>query len=236
MKLLNPRTAVQAAVTAYREGHAPLNSVEGFVRQILGWREFVRGIYWQTMPGYAEGNALNCAENREVPTAFWDGKTDLPCVADAMESVLRYGYAHHIQRLMILGLWAQLLGVHPYRFHQWHMAMYLDAIDWVSLPNTLGMSQYGDGGLMASKPYCASGAYIQRMSNYCSRCAYRPTVAVGKQACPFTTLYWDFLGRHAEKFQNHPRMALQIKNWQRKSAEEQQAIQKHADAWRDAVI
>jgi deoxyribodipyrimidine photolyase-related protein len=140
----------------------------------------------------------------------------MACVRQAMQSVLKYGYTHHIQRLMVLGLLAQLLGVHPYKFHEWHMAMYLDAVDWVSLPNALGMSQYGDGGLIGTKPYCASGNYINKMSNYCQHCRYNYRQAVGETACPFTTLYWDFLDRHAEKLKTNGRMNFQLKNLERR--------------------
>lgn len=218
LHLIEPRRCVGAAEEAYAAGHAPLNAVEGFIRQVLGWREYVRGVYWRMMPEYIQRNALEC-EDMEVPRSYWDGQTEMACVRDCMATVLRFGYAHHIQRLMVLGLFAQLLGVHPRRFHDWHMAMYVDAIDWVSLPNTLGMSQYGDGGVVGTKPYCASGAYIQRMSNYCSGCKYKPTEATGENACPITTLYWDFLDRHGERFSTNPRMVFQIKNLEKKSAE-----------------
>ncbi|MCG8511870.1 MAG: cryptochrome/photolyase family protein, partial [Rhodospirillales bacterium] len=187
--LLNPRECVEKAIEAYEAGQAPINSVEGFVRQLLGWREFIRGIYWKHMPDYIEHNALQC-KDRDVPSFFWDGQTDMNCVKHCMENVIQHGYAHHIQRLMVLGLFAQLLGVHPRRFHDWHMAMYVDAIDWVSLPNTLGMSQFGDGGIVGTKPYCATGNYINKMSNYCKACKYNYKHATGKDACPFTTLYW----------------------------------------------
>jgi deoxyribodipyrimidine photolyase-related protein len=232
LKLLNPREVVGAAVTAYEAGHASLPNVEGFVRQIVGWREYVRGIYWQFMPEYEQRNALQCAD-LEVPKAFWTGDTEMACVRDSMHLVLRKAYAHHIQRLMVLGLYAQLLGVHPLRFHRWHMAMYADAIDWVSLPNTLGMSQHGDGGLMATKPYCASGKYVQRMSNYCSACRFRPDQATGEQACPLTTLYWNFLDRHAERFARNPRMVMQVKNLNRLSSSDRTAIARQAEQHRD---
>ncbi len=219
LHLLDPRRCVEGAVAAYESGHAPLNAVEGFVRQILGWREFVRGVYWTTMPEYIDRNALGCDADRSVPASYWDGQTEMACVRDAMRSVINFGYAHHIHRLMVLGLFAQLVGVHPRRFHDWHMAMYVDAIDWVSLPNTLGMSQYGDGGVVATKPYCASGAYINRMSNYCKGCKYEPATATGDDACPVTTLYWDFLDRHRERFAANRRMVFQVKNLETKERE-----------------
>ena len=234
LHLLDPRRCVGAAVAAWRAGRAPLNAVEGFVRQILGWREFVRGIYWTRMPGYAELNALGC-EDRGVPSFYWDGDTDMACVRDAMRNVLANGYAHHIQRLMVLGLFAQLAGVHPKRFHDWHMAMYVDAVDWVSLPNALGMSQYGDGGVVGSKPYCASGAYIQRMSNHCRGCRYEPKASTGEAACPFTTLYWEFLDRHAARFARNPRMAQQVRNLERKSEAERASIRTEAARLRQRI-
>lgn len=234
VKLLDPRESVEAAVEAYEAGDAPLNAVEGFVRQVLGWREFVRGIYWRFMPEYADRNALGC-EDRDVPRAYWDGATDMACVRDAMRSVIEHGYAHHIQRLMVLGLFAQLLGVHPRRFHDWHMAMYLDAVDWVSLPNALGMSQYGDGGVVGTKPYCASGAYVSRMSNHCRGCRYDPKKAAGEDACPLTTLYWDFLARHRARFAKNPRMGFQVRNLERKSKAELRAVRSGARELRDEI-
>ena len=225
--LLDARECVDAVIEAHAAGEAPLQSVEGFVRQVLGWREFVRGVYFHEMPGYAERNTLGC-EDRPMPRLFWDGETDMRCVADAMRSVLTHGYAHHIQRLMVLGLFAQLLGAHPLRFHEWHLALYLDAVDWASLPNTLGMSQWGDGGRVGTKPYCASGAYVQRMSNHCGGCRYDPKQASGPDACPLTTLYWDFLARHGDRFRDNPRMSLQMRNLDRKDAGELAAIRRDA--------
>jgi deoxyribodipyrimidine photolyase-related protein len=227
VKLVSPRYCIDKAIEAYEAGHAPVNSVEGFVRQILGWREFVRGVYWNQMPDYARLNALRC-DDRGVPSFFWDGETDMRCVADCMRSVVDHAYAHHIPRLMVLGQFALLSGVHPLEFHRWHMAMYADAIDWVSLPNTLGMSQYGDGGIVGTKPYCASGRYIKRMSNYCSDCSYDPERATGDEACPFTTLYWDFLARHRKRLERNRRMGFQVRNLERKTAEELKAIRKRA--------
>lgn len=218
VKLLRPRAAVDAALAAWQTGAAPLNSAEGFVRQIMGWREFVRGVYWLHMPGYAGLNELGCDPARDVPQSFWTGESEMNCVRQAMNSVVDGAWAHHIHRLMVLGLYAQLLGVHPHRFHEWHMAMYADAIDWVSLPNALGMSQFGDGGIMATKPYCASGNYIHKMSNYCRGCRYDYKTATGPDACPITTLYWDFLDRHKPQLVQNGRMLYQIRNLERKPA------------------
>lgn len=229
VKLLDPRDCISAAVIAYEQDDSPINSVEGFIRQIIGWREFVRGIYFRFMPEYLEMNALQC-EDRDVPSFFWDGETDMQCIAQSMQHVLRHGYAHHIHRLMVLGLFAQLLGVHPRKFHDWHMAMYVDAIDWVSLPNTLGMSQFGDGGIVGTKPYCATGNYINKMSNFCKDCRYSHKNATGDDACPFTTLYWDFLARHIKQFTNNQRMMFQMKNLQRKDDAELKMICEQAKA------
>lgn len=225
--LLNPREVVEAAVDAYRLGRASLNSVEGFVRQILGWREFIRGIYWHFAPKYESLNFFNA--KHELPQFYWDGQTELRCVADAMRLVNDKAYAHHIQRLMVLGLLAQLIGVDPYKFHLWHMAMYADAIDWVSLPNTLGMSQFGDGGIVGTKPYCASGAYIDRMSNYCSGCVYKPKEAIGPKACPFTTLYWDFLSRNYDQLKDNQRLKFQLTALEKKAPEWLKQVRLEAD-------
>lgn len=228
--LLNPREVVEAAIEALKLERASLNSVEGFVRQILGWREFVRGIYWHFAPKYESLNFFKA--HYELPQFFWDGSTEMPCVADAMRLVRDKAYAHHIQRLMVLGLLAQLIGVDPYKFHQWHMAMYADAIDWVSLPNTLGMSQFGDGGIVGTKPYCATGAYIDRMSNYCGNCQYKPKEAVGPNACPFTTLYWDFLSRHYEQLKDNQRLKFQLTALDKKDPALLVQIRKAADSLR----
>ncbi len=236
LHLLSPDEVVQAAVAAYREDQAPLAAVEGFVRQLLGWREYVRGVYWLKMPGYESLNALDCDPQQDVPSFYWDGNTEMSCVRDAMRLLVDTGYAHHIQRLMVLGLYAQLHGVHPLKFHQWHMAMYADAVDWVSLPNALGMSQYGDGGLMATKPYCASGNYIHRMSNHCQSCRYRYDRSTGDNACPFTTLYWDFLDRHRDTFQSNHRMAMQLKNLDRRDPDELKAIRIRAKQIRSGQL
>ena len=234
LKLLNPREVVAAAVDAYRAGAAPLASVEGFVRQILGWREYVRGIYWTRMPDYAELNALDAHE--DLPAWYWSGDTDMACLRDALAQTLAHGYAHHIQRLMVTGLFALMYGVQPQQVHAWYLAVYVDAVEWVELPNTLGMSQYADGGLMASKPYVASGKYIQRMSPYCRGCRYDPAQRTGDTACPFTTLYWGFLIRHEARLAANPRMALQVKNVARLDDAQKQAILERAAAIRRAEV
>lgn len=234
LKLLNPLEVVQAAEAAYQEGAAPLNAVEGFIRQILGWREFVRGIYWTEMPAYLESNALGA--HHQLPALFWTGQTPMACMADAINQTLRTGYAHHIQRLMVTGLYSLLFGVSPKAIHEWYLSVYVDAVEWAEVPNVLGMSQYADGGRMASKPYVASGKYIQRMSNHCANCALRPDESVGPKACPFTTLYWEFLDRHEALLQRNPRMGMQLKNLQRLDASRRQAIRDAAAAHRLEVL
>jgi len=234
LKLLNPREVVAAAVAAYHAGAAPLPSVEGFVRQILGWREYVRGIYWTRMPGYVELNELDAHE--DLPAWYWNGATDMACLRDALAQTLEHGYAHHIQRLMVTGLYALMLGVQPLQVHAWYLAVYIDAVEWVELPNTLGMSQYADGGLMASKPYVATGKYIQRMSPHCQGCRYDPAQRTGETACPFTTLYWDFLMRHEARLAANPRMALQVKNVTRLKDAEREAIRARAAAIRRGEV
>jgi len=234
LKLLSAVEVVQAVEAAYRDGHAPLQSAEGFIRQILGWREYVRGIYWTKMPSYIEGNALDAQE--ALPAWFWTGHTDMACLRDAIKQTLEHGYAHHIQRLMVTGLYALLLGVRPQEVHTWYLSVYVDAVEWVELPNTLGMSQYGDGGLMASKPYVATGKYIQRMGGPCKGCRYDPALREGERACPYTTLYWDFLMRHETLLARNARMALQVKNLVRMTESQKQAVTVRADAIRRGEV
>ncbi len=234
LKLLNPREVVQAAEDAYRRGQAPLAAVEGFIRQILGWREYVRGIYWTHMPDYLERNALDA--QAALPAWYWTGQTEMACLKDAITQTLEHGYAHHLQRLMVTGLYALLLGVKPQAVHAWYLSVYVDAVEWVELPNTLGMGQFGDGGLMASKPYVASGKYIQRMGNHCKGCRYDPAQSTGPKACPYTTLYWDFLMRHESLLKKNPRMAMQLKNLARLDAQARDAITVQADAHRHAQL
>lgn len=234
LKLIHPREAVAAAEAAYHAGKAPLASVEGFVRQILGWREYVRGIYWTQMPGYLERNALDARE--DLPGWYWSGETDMACLRDAITQTLQHGYAHHIQRLMVTGLFALLYGVDPKQVHGWYLSVYVDAVEWVELPNTLGMSQYADGGLMASKPYVATGKYIERMSPHCAGCRYDPAQRSGERACPFTTLYWEFLMRHEAVLAKNPRMALQVKNLSRMDAAQKAAVAERAAAIRRGEV
>ncbi|MEY2654319.1 MAG: hypothetical protein RLZZ524_1347, partial [Pseudomonadota bacterium] len=198
------------------------------------WREYVRGIYWTRMPAYGEANALGA--NEDLPHWYWTGATDMACLRDAIGQTLAHGYAHHIQRLMVTGLYALMLGVQPRQVHAWYLAVYVDAVEWVELPNTLGMSQYADGGLMGSKPYVATGRYIDRMGPYCKGCRYDPGQRTGERACPYTTLYWDFLMRHETRLAANPRMALQVKNLARLDAAERDAVRARADAIRRGEV
>ena len=211
--LLDPLDLCRRAEAEYRAGRAPLNSVEGYVRQILGWREYMRGIYWREGPDYARRNFFG--NTRALPGFYWTGETDMHCMAQALGQTLATAHAHHIQRLMVTGNFALLIGADPYQVHLWYLEIYVDAYEWVELPNTLGMSQYGDGGLLGSKPYAGSGAYINRMSDYCRHCRYDVTKRVGDDACPFNALYWDFLARNSDKLEANPRMRMPYRNWAR---------------------
>jgi len=228
LHVLSPKEVADAVLE--NPSGAPLNAVEGYIRQIIGWREFVRGLYWRFMPDYAERNALGA--DLPMPALFWTGETDMRCLSEAIGHTLDHAYAHHIERLMVLGLFCLLLGVRPYEVHRWHMSMFWDSIDWVSLPNTLGMSQHADGGVVGTKPYAASGNYINRMSDHCRACRYNPAKAVGEDACPLTTLYWDFLARHKGRFATNARMKYAYLNLARKDAGELKLIRKRADALR----
>jgi deoxyribodipyrimidine photolyase-related protein len=204
--LLTAREVCDAAEDAWRAGRAPLNAVEGFIRQILGWREFVRGVYWSEMPGYAVGNHLDA--HRDLPWFYWTGDTDLNCLRECIGTTRRTAYAHHIQRLMVTGNFALLAGVSPAQIEAWYLVVYADAFDWVELPNVHGMVMHADGGLLASKPYAASGAYIDRMSDYCAGCRFDPDVKLGPNACPFNYLYWNFLIVNEAKLSGNARMAM----------------------------
>ncbi|PNV82103.1 MAG: cryptochrome/photolyase family protein [Desulfobacteraceae bacterium] len=227
LHLLTPQEVIKAVVKAYEKGQAPINSVEGFVRQVLGWREFIRGIYWLKMPEYAQRNELQA--ELPMPAFMWTAETEMNCIRQCVSQLIVHGYAHHIQRLMVMGLFSLLLGVNPYEVHQWHLSMYVDAIDWVSLPNVLGMSQYADGGFVATKPYAASGNYIQRMSNYCQNCFFNPRERLGELACPFNSLYWDFLFRNQDKLEGNHRMRMQYRNLDRIESSDRRKIQTRAD-------
>ena len=204
--LLSPREVCEVAENAWRNNNAPLNAVEGFVRQIVGWREYVRGVYWSLMPTYANVNSLSAS--RPLPDFFWTGKTDMHCLEETIASTIHHAYSHHIQRLMLTGNFALLAGVAPREIERWYLAVYADAFEWVEMPNTLGMAVFADGGRMASKPYAASGAYIDRMSDYCKACAYDVKQKNGDGACPFNRLYWAFLIRNKSRLSDNARMAI----------------------------
>ena len=204
--LLSPREVCEVAENAWRNNNAPLNAVEGFVRQIVGWREYVRGVYWSLMPTYANVNSLSAS--RPLPDFFWTGKTDMHCLEETIASTIHHAYSHHIQRLMLTGNFALLAGIAPREIERWYLAVYADAFEWVEMPNTLGMAVFADGGRMASKPYAASGAYIDRMSDYCKACAYDVKKKNGDGACPFNRLYWAFLIRNKSRLSDNARMAM----------------------------
>lgn len=218
LKLINPREIVDRAVRAYEDGSAPLNAVEGFVRQIIGWREFIRGVYWLEGPGYAGRNGLG--HKGRLPGFYWDADTDMACIDDAISGVLETSYAHHISRLMVTGNFALIAGIDPKAVSDWYLGMYADGVDWVTLPNTLGMALHADGGVVGTKPYAASGKYIQRMSNACEHCRYDVTKRSGEDACPFNVFYWDFLIRHEKQFSSNHRMRMMLKNLERMSEQQ----------------
>jgi deoxyribodipyrimidine photolyase-related protein len=211
--LLSPMEICEAIADAYKKGEAPLNAAEGYIRQIIGWREYVRGIYWLKMPGYEMQNFLEA--ELALPDFYWTGDTEMKCLSESIKQTLDYAYAHHIQRLMVTGNFVLLIGVDPFAVHEWYLSVYLDAFEWVELPNTLGMSQFGDGGLLGSKPYASSGSYINRMSNYCKDCHYNVKDRVGEKACPFNALYWHFLDRNEDKLRGNNRLAMPYRNWDR---------------------
>ncbi|MEM7622820.1 MAG: cryptochrome/photolyase family protein, partial [Planctomycetota bacterium] len=233
LKLLNPREVYDKAVEAYESGDAPLNSVEGFVRQIIGWREFIRGVYWFEGRSYSNGNALR--QYGDLPEFYWSGETDMACMASSLESVIGMGYGHHIERLMVTGNFALIAGVHPGQVNDWYLGMYADAVHWVTTPNTLGMAMHADGAVVGTKPYSASGKYIKRMSNFCEHCRYRVQDRTGEDACPFNVFYWDFLIRHRETFAKNNRMAMILKNVDRLKDEERVEITSSARNLRDRM-
>jgi deoxyribodipyrimidine photolyase-related protein len=227
--LLDPLDLCRRAEAEYHAGRAPLQSVEGYVRQILGWREYMRGIYWREGPTYVERNFLG--HTRALPRWYWTGETDMHCLRQAIGQTLATAHAHHIQRLMVTGNFALLIGADPKAVHLWYLEVYVDAYEWVELPNTLGMSQFGDGGLLGSKPYVASGAYINRMSDYCRHCRYDVNSRVGADACPFNALYWDFLARHEDRLGDNPRLRMPYRTWGKQSAADRDATRAQAAAF-----
>jgi len=225
--LLDVRWVCQKVELAYKEGKVPLNAAEGFIRQLIGWREFVRGLYWLLMPDYKERNFLNA--NRTLPAYYWTGDTKMRCMQQAISHTIEHAYSHHIQRLMVTGNFALLAGLSVEEVCNWYLAVYADAYEWVELPNTLGMALFADEGMLASKPYAASGKYIQRMSNYCKSCAYDVAETTSPTACPFNAMYWNFLERNQALLSGNARMQLSYQNWHRKSDEERAQITAKAE-------
>jgi deoxyribodipyrimidine photolyase-related protein len=222
MGLLDPVEICTRVEEEWKAGRVPINAAEGFIRQVIGWREYVRGIYFREGPKYVARNALE--HERDLPALYWGGETKMNCVGHAVAQTRDEAYAHHIQRLMVTGNFALLAGVDPRHVHEWYLAVYADAYEWVEAPNTLGMSQFADGGIIASKPYVSSGNYIAKMSDYCGSCAYSVTTKVGEGACPFNLLFWDFMVRHRERFQRNPRMGQMYRTWDRMDEEKRCAV------------
>ena len=224
--LLDPLAVCRRVEAAYRDGSVPLNAAEGFIRQIIGWREYMRGIYWLRMPGYLGENFFG--HRRPLPDFYWTGDTDMTCIRACVDQTREEAYAHHIQRLMVTGNFAMLAGVEPGAVHEWYLAVYADAYEWVELPNTLGMSQFADGGLLGSKPYAASGNYINKMSNYCGACRYKVKEKNGPDACPFNYLYWDFLDRNRDRLDGNPRLGQVYRTWDRMDSDRKMAVREDA--------
>ena len=220
--LLEPLPVCERVEAAYRRGHCSLAAAEGFIRQVLGWREYVRGLYWLKMPDYGELNALDAT--RKLPDWFWTGETQMRCLSRAIKQSLDLGYAHHIQRLMVIGNFALLAGLDVQAVCDWYLAVYLDAFEWVELPNTLGMALFADGGIMASKPYAASGKYIQKQGDHCQACPYDPKQVTGDRACPYNSLYWHFIDRHSDSLSQNPRMGLIMGGWRKRVAADREAV------------
>ncbi len=231
--LLEPLAVCEKAEAAYHSGAAPLNSVEGFIRQIIGWREYIRGIYWLKMPEYVEQNFFG--STRPLPAFYWTAETDLACIRDVVTQTKEEAYAHHIQRLMITGNYALLIGADPKAVHEWYLSVYADAFEWVELPNTLGMSQFADGGLLGSKPYVSSGNYISKMSNYCENCHFDVKKKTGEGACPFNSLYWQFLIRNREKLGDNPRLGNVYRTWDRMAQDKQKEYIESAERYLETL-
>lgn len=231
--LLEPMECIEASLAHFRQGKAPLHAVEGFVRQVLGWREFVRGLYWLKMPGYAEANYFGAT--RSLPSWYWTAETNMNCLKQVVLETKKHAYAHHIQRLMVLGNFALLAGIAPLDVNEWFLVVYADAYEWVELPNVTGMILFADGGYLASKPYAAGGAYIDKMSDYCKGCAFNPREKTGKTACPFNYLYWDFLQRNRERLRHNPRVAMMYRTYDKMDEAKKQAITTDSQAFLDAL-
>jgi len=227
--LLGPLEICQRIETEWQAGRVPINAAEGYIRQVIGWREYMRGIYFREGPDYTARNALG--HDRALPALYWGAETRMNCLSHAVAQTRDAAYAHHIQRLMVTGNFALLAGIDPHQVHEWYLAVYIDAYEWVEAPNTIGMSQFADGGIVGSKPYVSSGNYIAKMSDYCSGCAYAVKDKTGPRACPFNLLYWDFLIRHRERFARNPRMAQMYRTWDRMDASRRDTVLSEAAAF-----
>jgi deoxyribodipyrimidine photolyase-related protein len=227
--LLDPLEVCHKVEERYQQGLVAISAAEGFIRQIIGWREYIRGIYWLKMPGYVETNALGATRN--LPEFYWTGQTRMNCVAQVVKQTMEEAYAHHIQRLMITGNFALLAGLDPKQVHAWYLAVYADAFEWVELPNTIGMALHADGGLLGSKPYAASGNYINKMSDYCKSCAYDVKQRTGEGACPFNALYWNFIALHVKRFEKNPRMSQTVRTYERFDEAEKNRIAESAETF-----
>ncbi|ETX29932.1 cryptochrome/photolyase family protein [Roseivivax isoporae] len=231
--LLDPREVCDAVEEVWKSGDVPLNAAEGFIRQVIGWREYMRGIYFHEGPDYPRRNRLN--HQRKLPDLYWGGETHMRCLSKAVAQTREEAYAHHIQRLMVTGNFALLAGIDPAEVEEWYMCVYFDAFEWVTAPNTVGMSQFADGGIIASKPYVSSGSYIDRMSDYCGACHYRVKDKTGERACPFNLLYWHFMDRHRDRFEGNPRMAQMYATWDRMKDDRKETVLKEAEAFLDRL-
>ena len=231
--LLHPRECVERVLAAFAEGRAPINSVEGFVRQVVGWREFINGAYWLRMPGYKDENFLQAT--RPLPAWFYTGHTEMNCLRQTITQALELGWMHHIQRLMVVGNFLLIAGIAPLEALKWYLEMTVDAYDWVMVPNALGIILYADGGFVATKPYAAGGGYIHKMSNYCEGCRYSPLKKTGPDACPFNALYWDFHARHADTLRTNPRVSRTVDTWESRPAADQRAVRASAGKFLDSL-
>ena len=235
VKMISPQEVIESAIKEWRKrpNEIEYNQLEGFVRQIIGWREYMRGIYWLKMPEYA---SMNFFDNQEkLPEWFWTGKTKMNCLKDSIKQSLHYAYAHHIQRLMITGNFALLAGVHPDEVDAWYLGIYIDAIEWVEITNTRGMSQFADGGIVGTKPYVSSAAYIDKMSHYCGSCFYNKTLKTGEKSCPFNSLYWNFYDRNEEKLSKNPRIGMMYNVWRKMKPDAKAALLKQANYYLENI-
>jgi deoxyribodipyrimidine photolyase-related protein len=227
--MLSPLEVIKASINEWskRQTEISFNQLEGFVRQILGWREYMRGIYWLKMPDYVTMNFLE--HTNKIPDWYWTGKTKMKCLSHSITQSLDYAYAHHIQRLMVTGNFALLAGVHPDEVDAWYLGIYIDALEWVEITNTRGMSQFADGGIVGSKPYVSSATYIDKMSHYCGSCYYKKAVKTGDKACPFNSFYWNFYDRHEDKLAKNPRIGMMYNVWRKMKPEDKTALLEQAD-------